>query len=217
MKQNKARGIIIRKTNFSDNDIIFDLLTDEGKVIGFFARGARKLKSRYSGTLQIGMVVIVTYTAGKNLQYPNEINLDAKHLFSFYRKSLKHMDLYMDVISILKTIGKDLEDPELFSITLECFDAVEKDGDLINSYNEFLNKILHLISIESSLNCAITGETINEKEFYYVPESNKVISEANKPHSLNNLTKINYSESFYKEYLQKLILEHVHNKLRLKF
>jgi DNA repair protein RecO len=216
VSQHKIKAIITRKTNFGDNDIIFDVLSDEGKIIGFFARGARKIKSRFSGVLQLGIVVNITYTTGKNLNYPNEISLDTKNLFSFYTRSLEHMNFYTDIITILKAVSKDLEDRSLFEMTIDAFSRVQNSEDPIIVYNDFLNNILELIGVATELRCNVSGEEINEPEFYYIPESNRLISEAEKPKSLD-LLKISFDKVFYKQYLQKLIYEHVHQKLKLKF
>jgi DNA repair protein RecO len=216
MKDNRVTGIILRKTNYSDNDIIFDVLSESGEVVGFFARGARKLKSRFVGVLQLGHIVNITFSTGKNLNYPTEVTIDKKNLFSFYSKNMDAMNFYIDVITITKAIAKDLESEELFHYTVDSYQRAEKGEKLIDIYNDFLNNVLHLIGAETELRCFFSGETINESEFFYLPESNKIFSQKNKPKTIN-AELITSDSVFQKKYLQKLIYEHIHHKLNLKF
>lgn len=215
MKNLQAKCIILRKTNFSEYDVIFDVLTSEGKMIGFFARGARKMKSKFSGVLQVGHVVDISYSTGKNLNYPTEISIDKENLFSFYSKSIENMNFYVDVITIVRAVAKDLEDERLFETVLTAFQKADEGEDLVEIYNQFLTEVLEIIEVDIRLKCYYSGELIKEKEFYYSPDSNRVISIDKKPNSID-LPKISFDKVFYKNYLQKLILEHVHAKIRLK-
>jgi len=212
----KIKGIIIRKTNFSDNDIIFDVLTETGGVIGFFARGARRMKSKFSGVIQLGLIVDITYSTGKNLNYPREISIDNNNYFSFYRQSMDAMHFYTDILAILKSIAKDLEEPELFTIVIDAFHQADQGNNLTQVYSNFLIALLELISIETDLKCYISGEVISEPEFYYSPDTNKTVSLTKKPLGVQ-LEKIHHSIEFSKIYLQKLVLEHINPRLRLKF
>lgn len=216
MLSHKTKGIILRKINYGDNDVIFEILSEGGQLISFIAKGARKIKSKYSGVLQLGLVINISYTKGKSLSYPTEITLDTECLTSFYSRSLSHMNFYIDVVTITRAIAKDLEEPELFAIAVRIFQKVEAGDDLLTQYNEFLSQVLSLISAETELRCAMSGDTINEPEFYYSAEINKVFSKEHKPTSIK-LENTQFTDSFYCTYLQRLLLEHVHSKIRLKF
>ncbi len=212
----KTKGIILRKTVYGENDIIFDLLNEEGKMLGFFARGAKKIKSRFSGVLQLGHVVEVAYSTGKNLQYPNEITLIKKHLYSFCSKTMQGMNFYADILSIARVVAKDLEAPELYESVVTGLDEAERGGDLLKTYNTLLENILYLIGVETELTCYYSGELISENQFYYAAEINRVISKSRKPETID-LPLVTFDPGFFKEYLKKLVYEHVQSRLKLKF
>jgi DNA repair protein RecO len=216
MAELTLKGIILRKTNFGDNDVIFDVLTDEGSIVGFFARGARKMKSRFSGVLQLGQVVLIDYATGKNLNYPSEIGIDSTNLFSFYSKSISHMNLYTDILTISRTIAKDLEDRRIFEYIVESFHKVDSGDELTDVYNDFLSGILQVIGVDTGLKCYFTGEMINDREFYYHAETNRVISKPKRPKSID-VPLISFDKVFLKGFLKRLFLEHVSHKIKLKF
>lgn len=212
-----AKGIILRKNLYSEHDIIFDVLTEQGTVLGFFARGARKIKSKFSGVLQLGLVVNINYTTGKNLNYPQEINVDHSLVFSFYNRSLKHMNFYTDILTVTRSIAKDFENELLFISVIEAFkEAEEPKNDLNKIYNKFLEEILNIIDVDTSLTCYFTGNTISEEKFYYIPETNRVISLDNKPKTID-VPEVTFDEIFHKTYLQRLVLEHIQSQLKFKF
>jgi len=53
MNIKKGEGIILRKTIYSDADIIFELLSKESGKISILAKGIRKQKSKNKGTMQL--------------------------------------------------------------------------------------------------------------------------------------------------------------------
>lgn len=216
MSELSLKGIIIRKTNFGDNDVIFDVLANDGHVVGFFGRGARKIKSKFSGVIQLGMVIKLNYSIGKNLNYPTEISIDNANLFSFYSKTTQNMNFYTDILSVARGIAKDMEDSRIFDITLRALNFAQDGEDLYDSYNEFLTNMLELIGVDTRLKCYFSGELINDKEFYYQHETNKVISIANKPKSID-APMIVSDKVFVKGFLKRLVYEHINHRMVLKF
>lgn len=212
----KARGIILRKTNYSENDIIFEILTEEGTMQGFFARGARKIKSKFSGVLQVGLIITISYTEGKNLHHPSEINIDKKDILTFYTKDLRSLSFFTDVINVTRSIAKDLEDVGLFKITIDALQGAENNIDLLEVYTSYLQKILELINVDYHLKCYFSNQYISEKDFYYIPGTNQAFTKENKPRTIS-ADLIEYDQVFEKQYLQKLVYEHVSEKLKLRF
>lgn len=216
MKDNRVKGIILRKTNYSESDVIFDILSDTGDIIGFFARGAKKMKSKFLGVIQLGLVVNVSFNTGKNLNYPSEISIDKDNVFTFYSKTTQGMNFYIDLLTVTKAVAKDFKSEELFELVTSSYREAQRGGDLLEIYIHFLDEVLQLIGADASLRCSFTGNVIQEKEFYYLPQSNKAFSQNNKPNTVD-AELISYDPVFQKNYLQKLVYEHIHHKLVLKF
>jgi DNA repair protein RecO (recombination protein O) len=213
----KVSGIILRKTEYGENDWIFDLFAENGEVLGFLAKGAKNPKSKLNGYINIGNYIDITYDKGRNLNYPREINIQPKNIYKFYSQNIKNLYFFSDIIAITRYISKDFASKELFEIlkiTLHKADKKKENLDIL--YNYFLEQVIEITGNKVSLECDISGQTINDKEFYYHPESNKVFSKEKKPLSLD-LPKIQFDDIFYKNYLIKKLVETTNLKIRLKF
>lgn len=214
----KASGVIIRITNFKESDQIFDLFTSEGDLIGFFARSSRKPKSKLHGIVSIGNFVSITYSKGKNLNYPKEINYDLEKLFTFQKNSLPAMYFYADLLAITRSVAKDFQEKELYTLLLDSFEKAQKvdNSKLIEIYNDFLTNLLELLGIDATLRSFTSGQMINEPEFYYHAESNSAFTKTEKPTSMD-LPLISSDQIFMKNYLTKLLSSNFNFKIRLKF
>lgn len=215
----KSSGIIIRITDFKESDQIFDLFTSEGDLIGFFARSSRKPKSKLHGIISIGNFVNITYSKGKNLNYPREINYDLEKLFTFQKNTLDAMYFYSDILAVIRSVCKDIQDPSIYSLLLETFEKAQKTSDqnLVEIYNDFLKKLLELLGVEANIRSFTSGtQVVNDQQFYYHAESNSVFNQSEKPATLD-LPLVSYDKIFEKNYLQKLLLQTLNGRLRLKF
>ena len=216
MSDLSTKGIILTKTSFGESDLIFDLLQETGERISFFVRGGKKIKSKFTGVIQIGNFIKVNYSTGKNFNYPKEMEVDSKKRFDFYSKTLEGMNFFADIILISKSISKDFESPTLYQEIATAFQSAQNGGELVKIYNNFLNKTLNELGFETELQCSMSGERIEDKEFYYHPETNKAFKKENKPKSLD-LPFIQRDEVFTKNYLKKIFAGNVSHYIRLKF
>jgi DNA repair protein RecO len=217
IKEQKAKGLVISKLNYRENDIIFDLLTEEGKRLSFFLKGGKKNKSRFANSAQIGNFIELTFSSGTNFNYPREIQIEPSKMFDFYSKSLSGLNFFSDIIKIVKVVSKDFESPLIYQETLKAFRAGNASQDnLIGIYNEFLKNMLEDTGFNTNLECSVSGETINEKEFYYHNESNKLFKKENRPRSMD-LPLIEKDDIFIKNYLKNIFIENISQYVRLKF
>ncbi len=74
-KHFKTRGVVIRKVDFGEADRIVTVLTDEFGKIDCIAKGARRLKSKFCGRLELFNHVELTCFQGRELACINEANL----------------------------------------------------------------------------------------------------------------------------------------------
>ena len=69
----KTTGIVLRRIDFGEADQMVHILTqDQGKVT-VLAKGARRLKSRFLGKLELLSYVKLTYFQGRGLGHLNEV------------------------------------------------------------------------------------------------------------------------------------------------
>lgn len=216
-KDNKTRGIILSKTKFAENDIIFDILSEDGSLKSFFAKGAQKIKSHLSGILQIGQFVNIVYSKGSNFYYPKEITLDLKNCFTFYKENLELLNYYGDIINVTRIISRDINSTELFTTLIENFQGIQsRKKNALISYNSYLEFCLKEAGVCMDDLNKIERDLVSDKILYYHIASNRIFLPEEKPKYLD-LPSIKYDEVFKKQYLQKLFYQHISSKIRLKF
>ncbi len=98
-KNFKTKGIIIRKVDFGEADRIVTVLTEDFGKIDCIAKGARRIKSKFCGRLELFNHVLLNCFQGKDLAYLNETEvlgslsetkeLD-RHRVQFYMAELTH-------------------------------------------------------------------------------------------------------------------------------
>ncbi|MBN2096510.1 DNA repair protein RecO [Candidatus Peregrinibacteria bacterium] len=74
-KQIKTTGIVIRKCDFGEADRIVTVLTDDYGKIDLLAKGARRLKSKFCGRLELFNEIDLSGSAGRELHYLDEADL----------------------------------------------------------------------------------------------------------------------------------------------
>ncbi|PIZ71851.1 DNA repair protein RecO [Candidatus Peregrinibacteria bacterium CG_4_10_14_0_2_um_filter_43_11] len=80
-KHFKTKGIVIRRVNLNEADQIITLLTPELGKLDCFAKGARRLKNKFCGRMELFYEIDVTGFKGKTLHYLDEVNVITYHPF----------------------------------------------------------------------------------------------------------------------------------------
>lgn len=211
----KVKGLVLTKTSFGENDLIFDLLSESGERMSFFVRGGRKIKSKFLGTLQLGNFVEVTFSKGKNFNYPKEAIIINNLIFDFYSKSIEGMNFFSDIIQICKCVSSDFNSKIIYSQVVKAF-VLAQQKKFDEAYVKFLDNILKDLGFETDIADYLNGEIIQDKEFYYHPETNKIFEKQNRPRGIDLLL-IKKDLIFKKIYLQRIFSTHVNHYIRLKF
>ena len=135
MKTNKARAIVLRRTNYGEADRIIHLLTPSGGV-SVIAKGVRREKSRLAGGIELFAICEVVYTEGKG-----DIKiLTSSRLIKFYKNIIKDYDkmqfAYL-AIKLISRISESAEDLQLYEIlggTLAGLDSNTLSIDLVQAW-----------------------------------------------------------------------------------
>lgn len=121
MKQNqiKSKGIVLRRIDLKEADQIVTVLTrDEGRV-GILAKGSRRMKSKFSGKLELFSVVELNYFQGRELAYLNEVesqSLFEENTLDLHSRSL----LFYMAESTQKLLAEAQPCQEVFELLLEA-------------------------------------------------------------------------------------------------
>lgn len=165
MKTNKARAIVLRRTNYGEADRIIHLLTPSGGV-SVIAKGVRREKSRLAGGIELFAICEVVYTEGKG-----DIKiLTSSRLIKFYKNIIKDYDkmqfayLAIKLISRISESAEDLQLYEILAGTLAGLDSNTLSIDLVQAW--FYLHYAALTGHELSLYFDTNGDDISPELNY---------------------------------------------------
>ncbi len=124
MPSYKAKAIILKSYKLGESDKIVKMYSRDGDIISAVAKGARKVRSRFGGRLELFNVVDLELNTGRNLDIINQVEIikSFKNIASDFYKFV-----FCEIISkiILKTqvSGGDLS-PLLFKLIYICFNEI---------------------------------------------------------------------------------------------
>ncbi|MGN1400762.1 MAG: DNA repair protein RecO [Bacillus sp. (in: firmicutes)] len=161
----KCEGIVIRRTDYGENNKIITIYTREWGKVGVMARGANKPKSRFSAITQLfyyGYFLVQRSSGLSSLSQAESI------------ESFRH--IREDIIStaygsyIIELLDKGTDDrkpnPYLFELLYQTLNAINEgyDPEVIRFIFEM--KMLSVLGIPPILDsCASCGETEGEFSF----------------------------------------------------
>jgi DNA repair protein RecO (recombination protein O) len=124
MPSYKAKAIILKTYKLGESDKIVKMYSRDGDIISAVAKGARKVRSRFGGRLELFNLVDLELTTGRNLDIINQVEIikSFKNIASDFYKFV-----FCEIISkiILKTqaSGGD-SSPLLFKLIYICFNEI---------------------------------------------------------------------------------------------
>ncbi len=174
-KNFKTKGIIIRKVDFGEADRIVTVLTEDFGKIDCIAKGARRLKSKFSGRLELFSHVLLTCFQGKTLACLNEAELLGsltetkeldRHRVRFYMAELTH-----------KLIQPEQELTGAYHLLEEALAALEGTLKYETVLQTYLIKLLTLSGFLPPWNhCSSCNESLKiESPIYSSVQDNHVL------------------------------------------
>ena len=161
MKRNfKTTGIIIRKIDFGETDRIITILTDDLGKIDCIAKGARRLKSKFCGRLELFYNVDITCFQGRSLAIIKEVDLVSA--ITDCKDVNRHRVLFYIAELTNRLIQSDQHIEEVYPLlqkTLNCMEDTDKYEILLHGY---LIKLLTLTGFLPQWNkCATCNDPLN--------------------------------------------------------
>lgn len=125
MAQYESEGIVVRKYNLSDADRIALVLTRKYGLIRGVATGAKRLKSRFSGSLEFFSKVDISFYRKENKDLAN---ISDSELKQSVLKSLTDADVFMtfgEIADLLIKMTPPYEHNErLYEMTVHCVESI---------------------------------------------------------------------------------------------
>lgn len=166
MKQQVTRGIVLARINYGESDRIITVITSNYGKLRLIAKGARKVKSKLAGGIELFSVIEASFISGRG-----EIGtLVSARLEKFYGNVIKDIKRVQLGYDILKTINKNTEDnaeDDYFLLTkklLEKLDNFDISADLIRLW--FEAQILKLNGHTPNLKSDDRSNTLKESHNY---------------------------------------------------
>jgi DNA repair protein RecO len=133
VKTENTKGIVLTRINYSESDRIITVLTDKFGKLRLMVRGARKIKSKMAGGIELFSTIELSFIPAKA-----EIGtLVSARLINHYGNIIKDINRVQLGYEILKLINKSTEDNsdeayfDLLGITLSLIDNHEIGSDRI--------------------------------------------------------------------------------------
>lgn len=121
----KIQGLVLRQTEYNDNDVLLTILTrDQGKLTAK-ARGLRRKNSPLTAQSQLLAFAEFTLFEYRGMYTINEAS--SIELFAQLRRDITKLSLATYFAQVAETVSQeDLPSPELLSLVLNCLYALSK-------------------------------------------------------------------------------------------
>ena len=151
MIQHKYVGFICNKTNYSDNDAIFNVLTSEGKRT-FKARGINKITSKNQASCNYFMLSEFNTTSKSEI---SNQSLKSSSIITIYKKCYEDLlvsSSYLCIASLLDSLSSQING---YDLAIKCFNMLEEEIYPINVLNYFLKNVIDALGYMPSINGCI--------------------------------------------------------------
>lgn len=167
MPSYKAKAIILKSYKLGESDKIIKMYSQENGIISAVAKGARKVRSRFGGGLELFSLIDLEIAKGRNLDIITQIDIlkSFKNIsFDFYKY------IFCELIGniVLKTQPEGEASTPLFKLLYVCFSEIDSlDIEDIKSLKKimcfFEAKFMKIIGYRPLLkNCCICNQGMND-------------------------------------------------------
>lgn len=159
-KHFKTEGVVIRKTDFNEADRIVTVLTDEFGKIDCVAKGARRIKSKFCGRLELFSRVQIACFQGRDLACLNEAHLVSA--FADEKDIHKHRILFYIAEITHRLLSYNQPTEGVFSLLTETLCHLENGYKVETLLHAYLIKLLTLTGFLSPWNrCATCSRPLH--------------------------------------------------------
>jgi DNA repair protein RecO (recombination protein O) len=173
-------ALVLRVVDYGESDRIVTLLTREEGRLGGLARGARKSRKRFAGSLQPGVHVRVELRPGRGELF----HLDRAEILDAFEGTLtdlRRMALASGVVELLRELCPELEpDPSTFDAGLGALARIAREPPREERLLAFHVHLLGRLGLAPVLEaCVATGVKVPEgRPAYFDPARGGVVSRA---------------------------------------
>ena len=205
--QYKTKGILLRRVDYGEADRIVTFLTPDHGKVGAMVKGARKVKSKLAGGIELFSVSDLTLLKGrKDLD-----QLVSARLIEHYGDIVKDMDRTMFGYEVLKQMDRATEDAsgeEHFGVLQQTLQSL---GDLTLSVQVvrvwFLLRLLHSLGHMPDLSQkseVVSQKSEEKKTFVFDFEAVRFVRSQRGIYSEDHIKLLRLAERYGPEVLQRV-------------
>ena len=166
MKQLQSKAIVLSRTDYGEADRIITVLTPEQGKLSLMARGARRVRSKLAGGIELFSVVDVSYIQGRG-QIATLISARLVHYYSNIVKDIDRVQLGYELIKVLHRATEDQPEPEYFELLQTAFKALDTSTigiDVIRAW--FQSQLLRFSGQSPNLKTDTLGDKLLANGLY---------------------------------------------------
>lgn len=153
-----TEGIILNETNYSETSKILNILTKEYGYISVISKGSRTLKSKLRG---ISMKLVY---ANFSINYKENgistlLEGSVINSFKYIMNDLNKMQFSLYLVNLVKSVLKESNDLEIFSILKESLIKINDGYDPIILTNIVEIKLLKYLGVQPNFDKCICGSS----------------------------------------------------------
>ena len=149
----RTKAIVLRSIKLSETDKLVTFMTEHFGKVKCVARGARKIKSRFAGSLEPMSYVHLIYFGKENQQLYSLNNADIIQSFQIVRENFQKMFTGIYLNELIDAMIPEAQDEKLiFQLLLDSLNAVQNQSNLETLCRMFEIRLLSLSGHKPELN-----------------------------------------------------------------
>jgi len=138
VKTENTKGIVLARINYSESDRIITVITDKFGKLRLIVKGARKIKSKMAGGIELFSTIEISFIPGKG-EIGTLVSARLDQHFGRIINDINRVQLGYDILKLINKCTEDNSDEayyDLLGVTLELINNLEIDGNTIRLWFE---------------------------------------------------------------------------------
>lgn len=164
----RSEAVILRRTDFAEADRLLLIATPTGKR-WVIAKGARKMKSRLAGHIELFTHAQMMFAVGRNLDIVTQSQI--VHAFPVLRADLTRLGCGYYVAELYDRLAAESEEnPLLFQLLVTTLQALDCSANPELTLRSFELHLLHILGYRPQLHyCVVCNELLTPAADRYSP------------------------------------------------
>jgi len=179
----KSCGIVLKNIDLSEQDRIVTFYTKDYGIIEAVAKGARKIKSRFSVAVQFPSLVDILIYRKKPERLGIITDCKIRYLFPEIRSDILRFAYasYISEVALLSLRGEE-KNKKLFYLLVKTFLSIEREkkSKFYSSICSFKLKLLHILGYRPQLKrCVECGKDVHKLDsLYFAPARGGILCQS---------------------------------------